>query len=204
MNTGYGMLIWLSAQLVHKSDICVWTGPRPAHSAWCEEVQQREDAAGSDYSIDGRRHARTCHWSLPTDRMNQGTDRTDLVGALKLQAPAAARTRRTGLALDRKAGTHSGGAEIWPAHSAEQSENCKDAANNVWVLITVCDLSDSQDAPCETLQKPIPAPAQSTRRSVHGVQGALHSLIPHLISQTHEPLTAVPRGVFASVSFGPA
>lgn len=34
MNTGYGMLIWLSAQAVgHESEIRVWMGARPAHTA---------------------------------------------------------------------------------------------------------------------------------------------------------------------------
>jgi hypothetical protein len=46
MNTGYGMLIWVGLQVEHESEIRVWMGARPAHTACCHTVHDHENVMG--------------------------------------------------------------------------------------------------------------------------------------------------------------
>lgn len=83
-------------------------------------LKERQEWTAAGTAVENAYEGMSLSNAFLTDRMERVcTDHTDLVGALELEAPAAARTRRPGLAFERKAGAHSSGAEVRPDQSAE-------------------------------------------------------------------------------------
>lgn len=114
------MLIRVGSQVEHESSIWVWMAVRLAHSS-CGRVECIMDAACCQVCRRGAGVAVRlphCMQSALTGMRLPCMSCTDLVGALNLQASAAACTRRTFLAFYCKATADGGGAKVWPARQS--------------------------------------------------------------------------------------